>query len=136
MAKPRTVTLISIAAVAIALRAAAASTDFMSELQPRFGFHQVTLYSWQVPNGGYQFVLIPEAAHAKFFHQFSRTDRYIGDVSELKKRLLLLPRDTFVAWRTNRENGCAYPPQPIIDDVKAFAGEHHLKLEVIPTVYE
>jgi RHS repeat-associated protein len=78
--------------------------DYMDSLQPRYGFYQVSLYSWKMPDGQYHFVLIPEAKENQFFAKFRRTDKYIATVAELKNRLLALPPGSVVAWRAVIEN--------------------------------
>jgi hypothetical protein len=110
--------------------------DYMDSLQPRYGFYQVSLYSWKMPDGEYHFVLIPEAKENQFFAKFRRTDKYISTVGELKNRLLALPSSSVVAWRTREEQNLAYPPRAIIDEIGRFALRHKVQLEVIPTVYE
>jgi len=110
--------------------------DFMDHLRPRYGFYQITLYSWAVGNGEYRFALIPEEFQETFLATFKRSDRYISSVGQLEAQLVKLPNNSFVAWRDNQEKNLMYPPNKTVNAIRTFAAKNKIKLETFPTLYE
>lgn len=96
---------------------------------------EVVLFCWHYA-GNYRFALIPANQRAKFVRQFSPSNDSIRSMSDLKKALLHVPRDSVIAWRDDLRRNIVFPPADVVDRVKVFAVGHGIDLQIIPSIYD
>ena len=95
------------------------------------------LMSYCISKGVYRFALLSAADFAAVTNKVSGHHRefpkagYLASVSELKRTLEgRIPEGCVIEWVQWKAAETCYPPKPIIDDIRAFAHSHHMKVQI------
>jgi hypothetical protein len=101
------------------------------------GPKEFVLISYCISDGVYRFALLSVADFAAVTNKVSGHHRefpkagYLASVSELKRTLeSRIAEDSVIKWRQWKPAETCCPPKPVIDDVRAFARSHHIRVEI------
>jgi hypothetical protein len=95
------------------------------------------LYSWQDPNGAWNFSLLYTTSRQKTVQEVFSKKAAIHGVQQLKSRLSRLPLHSTIVWfdrltlsgtRIKGSERLRYPPEKMIEDVKHYAAKRKIEI--------
>ena len=101
---------------------------------PAHSFEQYTLFTWNTRSGDVCFAIMLEYQRPKFIHSWFPKRKANCGVSELKKALVSLPKDSYVSWETWPPKNFDYPPENVVEDVIKFAETNRIRIQQSPAV--
>jgi hypothetical protein len=95
------------------------------------------LYSWQNPQGTWNFFLIHTTNRQKTVEEVFNDKTALRGVEQLKQKMSKLPRGARIVWfdrltlrevKVKGSEGLEYPPKEVVDEVKSYADTHAIRL--------
>jgi hypothetical protein len=100
---------------------------------PAYEFERYSLFTWTTHSGDFCFKIMTRAESNTFIHSwFAKRNAKCG-ISELKKALAALPKDSHVFWE-DWPPRFDYPPESVIQEMMGFAGSRGIHLEQSPAL--
>jgi len=100
------------------------------------------LYSWQEPNGSWNFSIVPSPSGVNVSAQEVFDKKFVlRGVKDLKRKMSKLPEGATIYWpnrmsgadqnATKEANKLSYPPSETIQDIQHYAEGRKIKVELL-----
>lgn len=101
---------------------------------PAYEFEQYSVFSWKARSGDFCFAIMIRAESHKFLRSWTAKRNAKCGISELKKALSALPKNSFVLWEDWPSGKFDYPPDNVVQEVIEFAKGKDVHLEQSPAL--
>ncbi len=101
---------------------------------PSEEFTQYCLLTWGSKSNDFCFALMLEYKRGDFLHSWTSKWGAKCGLAQLKEALAVLPSGTHVFWNTWPPRKCYYPEERIVNEVREFAKNKGVYLELLPAL--
>ncbi len=95
-------------------------------------FKGIELYSWQDPQGGWVFAIVPGTNRRKSEGEVKRSENQVRDLSTLERRFAALAIGEQVYWFNSDASGFAFPDTKTRTEVLSAAKRAQIEIHLPP----